>query len=104
MCKLVEGGEYVYTGTYPANCAGQRYKLTRFVIDLPSYQRKVLVEGMTGPDKGEAFVVSEATFANKFELVQPVVESLGVRAIPEPDMSDWHTGKVAGSYHKGSGV
>lgn len=102
MCKLIEGEEYVYTGTYPSNCAGQRYRLVRFVIDLPSYQQKVLVEGVTGPDRGKAFVLSEAVFANKFEIAPQVVESLGVRAMP-PDHSK-PVGKVAGAYHKGSGV
>jgi len=32
----------------------------RFVIDVPSYQEKVLVEALTGPDAGVMFTCSPA--------------------------------------------
>lgn len=110
MAKLVEGAEYIYIAAYPKTCQGNRYRLLRFVTDLPSYQQKVLVEGTTGPDTGACFVVSEATFANKFERVPEPTPTLGGGHIVQrasgagPVVVAEDVGKVAGEYHKGSGV
>lgn len=111
MCKLVKGAEYVYTSSYPEACRGHTYRLVRFVVDLPSYQRKVLVEAVTGPDSDSWFTVAEGIFAMKFSLKpQQVVDASDqyqpddgsgsetlVDAVVEPE-------RVAGAYTMGSGV
>ena len=99
MCKLVEGKDYTYIGAYPTSCHGHKYRLVRFVVDVPSYQKKVLVEGLTGPDMGAFFVLSEAAFAVRFasDTLSPSV------AVPLPQ-EPMPRGMVAGSYDRGSGV
>lgn len=68
-CPIIEGAEYVYIGELPVGCRGHRYLLHRGVIDVPSYQHKVLVEALTGEDKGLWFTCSLANFAIRYKLV-----------------------------------
>ncbi len=68
-CPIVEGAEYTYEAAIPAGCMGQRYKLHREVIDVPSYQRKVLVEALTGKDRGLFFTCTLQNFALRYKLV-----------------------------------
>lgn len=97
-CALIQGGEYVYTANYPEKCHGHRYRLSQFVTDVPSYQHKVLVQGLTGPDTGLYFTMAEGMFAAKFDHAK--IEA------PAPEtVVDMPADKgVAGTYHKGSGV
>lgn len=67
-CPLIEGGLYEYIHDLPKGCAGHHYRLHRLVKDVPSYQEKVLVEALTGKDKGLWFVCSEANFAIRYKL------------------------------------
>lgn len=103
VCKLVEGQEYTYASPHPISCHGHRYRLLRFVVDIPSYQKKVLVEGLTGPDIGAFFVLSEVTFAVRFdEVVGPPL--VAVPLPQEPVQRGIVAGKVAGKYDHGAGV
>lgn len=67
---IVEGADYVYVASIPAGCAGHLYRLHRTVIDVPSYQRKCLVEALTGKDQGELFVCTLHNFAIRYKLAE----------------------------------
>ena len=86
---LVEGGLYEYRAAHPEGCAGCLYRLHRIVLDVPSYQHKVLVEALTGHDAGLWFVCSVANFCTRY-----------VPAAPLPV----EPGKVAGYITQGSGA
>jgi phosphatidylethanolamine-binding protein (PEBP) family uncharacterized protein len=62
-----EGAVYLYRGTTPPKCRGHRYRILFFVLDVPSYQQKVCMEALTGPDKGLRFVCSEANFGDRYQ-------------------------------------
>lgn len=49
------------------------YKVLGFAFDYPSYQEKVLYQGLEGGDQGELFVCSLMDFALKFRP-EPVIE------------------------------
>lgn len=77
MFRIIAGRDYLYTGDLPKGCRGQRYHVHGFVLDVPSYQEKVLVEALTGRDRGLWFTCSPANFAQRYELApgqEPVVE------------------------------
>lgn len=67
------GKLYRFVHREPADCQGEHYRAVRLVTDVPSYQPKVLVEGVSGPDAGKWYVVSLAGFATRFQLV-PLIE------------------------------
>lgn len=69
--ELIEGETYIYTGLFPKGAAGHRYKLHRLVLDVPSYQRKVLVEALSGKDKGLWFVCSINNFSRRYRQATP---------------------------------
>ena len=64
--RIILGDTYIYVCDIPAGCKGKKYRVARFVIDVPSYQEKLLVEALEGPDKGMWFVVSPANFATRY--------------------------------------
>lgn len=63
---IVEGETYAYVGTIPKEACGHKYRVLRFILDVPSYQEKVLVEALTGRDRGIWFVCSPANFAQRY--------------------------------------
>ena len=65
--ELQEGAVYVYMGELPEWAKGQQYRFHRFVVDVPSYQMKVLVESLTAKDKGQWFVCSVANFCIRYQ-------------------------------------
>ncbi len=69
-CELVMGAVYRYISDSPKGCKGRLYRLHREVVDVPSYQRKVLVEALTGPDKGLWFTCVLTNFAMRYELAE----------------------------------
>jgi hypothetical protein len=83
--RIVEGRVYKYLSP-PAkgqlDCRGQLYKVVFFVRDVPSYQEKVVVQGLTGPDKGQRFACSLYSFATRFE---PAVEEIVTPTPVEPE-------------------
>ncbi len=64
---IAPGREYVYVNAIPAWAQGQRYRVLRFIWDVPTYQRKVLIEPLTGRDKGVWFCCSVANFVVRYE-------------------------------------
>lgn len=65
-------GDYIYICGIPADCVGHRYRVHRTVIDVcAAYQRKTLVEALSGPDLGEWFTVTPANFRVRFRPVTP---------------------------------
>lgn len=86
--NIVIGKTYRYTQGFPINCHGHLYVPLRMIKDVPTYQQKVLVEALTGPDKGELFVCSVNNFKIRYEEV------------PEEPIEE----KVAGTETTGSGV
>ncbi len=71
-CEIIEGGLYTYVRGIPECCHGERYRLHRRVLDVPSYQHKVLVEALTGPDKGLWFTCTLDNFSTRYELVKEI--------------------------------
>ena len=65
------GADYVYIGMYPPKCEGHLYRPHRYVLDVPTYQKKVLVEALTGKDKGLWFVCSLNNFKVRYRLAEP---------------------------------
>lgn len=64
---LIPGSEYVYKSHSNERFYGQIYIAHRVVTDVPSYQKKVLVEGRTGPDKGRWFTCTLNNFSIRFK-------------------------------------
>lgn len=71
--RIVERRVYRYSALYPAKCHDHLYRMVMFVEDVPSGQEKVVVEGLTGPDKGRRQSCSPLYFANHF---RPAVEEV----------------------------
>lgn len=60
-------GIYVYRGNYPENCVGCKYRvIASKVLDIPSYQHKVVVRGLDGPDKDRSFSCTVSYFWARF--------------------------------------
>lgn len=64
--KIKEGAVYEYTCHQPSGRFGAKYRVDRFIQDVPSYQWKVLVECLTGPDAGIWFTVSPSNFSYRY--------------------------------------
>lgn len=60
-------GIYVYANGYPVECIGRRYRVHRMVLDVPTYQRKVLIEALDGSDAGLWFVCSVSNFFHRYQ-------------------------------------
>ena len=60
-------GLYVYTGSLPKGCAGQKYRVHRRILDVPYMQIKVLVEAVSGQDAGLWFACGLANFAVRYK-------------------------------------
>lgn len=69
--EIVPGGLYTYECGIPAGVKGERYLVHRHVLDVPTYQRKVLVEALSGRDKGLWFTCSPSNFVHRYK---PYVE------------------------------
>ena len=67
--QMVEGEEYLYSAAWPAYATGKRYRLLRFVKDVPSYQVKCLVEALEGEDRGHWFICSIENFRTRYRPV-----------------------------------
>lgn len=69
--RIVEGATYVYEADLPPGCKGGHYKAVRFIKDVPSYQTKVLVECLSGKDRGLWFTCTPANFAQRYKPLCP---------------------------------
>lgn len=65
--SIFKGGVYSYHGL-PKDRQGHRYAVLDFVTDVPSYQHKVLVECLSGPDSGMKFTCSLDNFNRRYRL------------------------------------
>jgi hypothetical protein len=65
----VEEGIYEYVRGVPIECIGSHYRLICQVLDIPSYQHKLLVEAMDGPDAGLWFTCTVANFKMRYRKV-----------------------------------
>lgn len=61
---------YAYQAELPRGCKGHQYVPRRFVLDVPAYQQKVLVECLSGKDAGLWFVCSLMNFARRYRRVE----------------------------------
>ena len=85
-----EGGHYVYTASYPPHATGQRYLVRQFIQDVPSYQPRILIQCMSGKDKGILFV---STFNNFRIRYTPFVEAAEkIAAAVEPKVLNLRKG------------
>lgn len=67
---IVSGALYRYLLDMPAGCKGGIYRVERFVLDVPSYQEKILVHCVEGKDKGLWFTCAPWNFALRYERVE----------------------------------
>ena len=73
---IIAGRIYIYTALIPKGCKGERYKvLYEKVIAVPEYTKKVLVEAITGPDKGLIFVCSPWNFSTRYVLAEEEIDN-----------------------------
>jgi len=89
-------GVYLYCSAIPPGCKGHAYHLHGFVLDIPSRQQKVLVECLSGPDKGLLFVCSRENFRLRYkprdepaadlDSPPPVRSTHTSRPAPEPSV------------------
>lgn len=77
--RIEVGKEYVYVCGIPKGCAGERYKVIAFVLDVPSYQKKVLVQATTGKDLGLLFVCSQGNFVMRYKLTEEVPDASALK-------------------------
>ena len=62
------GRLYEYVGGIPIGCAGELYRPHRLVLDVPVYSWKVLVEALSGNDRGLWFTCSIDNFCRRYRL------------------------------------
>ena len=62
------GGTYAYVMEHPPGCKGHKYVPHCLVLDVPVYSWKVLVECISGPDKGLKFTCSPYNFQIRYRL------------------------------------
>lgn len=67
---IVPGRTYRYMLDRPPGCKGGIYRVERFILDVPSYQMKVLVQCVEGNDKGLWFSCTPWNFAQRYEEVE----------------------------------
>lgn len=62
-----KGAVYVYTSALPVGCQGGLYRVIDFLIDVPTYQPRVLVRCLAGKDAGLRFCTTEMNFARRYQ-------------------------------------
>lgn len=83
---IAPGVIYRYTCDLPRGCKDALYRVDRFVLDVPSYQQKVLVECLTVRDAGLWFTTTCANFAVRYAAVENT---------PVADRNEEETGEVS---------
>lgn len=74
--RILDGAVYRYTKELPLGCGGELYEVVRMILDVPSYQWKVLCRALTGRDRGLWFSCTPSNFAERYEYVCASVEAL----------------------------
>lgn len=75
VIRITPGKVYAFKGVAPKDCQGHFYRAVRMVKHVPVYQWHVLVECLTGPDKGEWYTCTEQNFGQKYRYLTPEEES-----------------------------
>lgn len=70
LSEIKEGRTYRYVNSVPKKCQGHLYVVLAFIPYVPVYQKLVLVEAMTGPDKGLLFCCSPHNFSTRYEQAE----------------------------------
>lgn len=70
MNEILLNRDYIYAAGIPKDCHGSRYRAHRRVVDVPTYQQKVLVEALDGPDAGLWFTCSVDNFSRRYKLAE----------------------------------
>lgn len=74
--EIITGGLYRYICKLPIyddagkphSCYGRLYEvIDSDVIDVPSYQRKILMRALDGPDQGLRFTITPSNFSYRYE-------------------------------------
>lgn len=66
--RILFGRVYIYATGFPVSRHGFRYRPLCEVLDVPSYQTKILVEALSGPDQGLKFTCTPENFSRRYEL------------------------------------
>lgn len=83
---LIPGRLYRYILDLPRGCKDGVYRLVRFILDVPSYQKKVLVCCIEGKDAGLWFTCTENNFAQRYELADlPPLAAVVLHGDPPPE-------------------
>lgn len=85
-------GTYKYISGIPKNCHGHLYYVHNMIIDVPSYQRKVLVEALSGPDRGLWFSCSPSNFAARYVLEKKDDDEQLLTPLEEKEIDNTHRG------------
>lgn len=72
-------GEYIYVGIKPEGCTGHTYRAHRIVLNIPTYQQQILMEGLTGQETGQWFTCTVQTLRTYFtkKIEEKVEDSNG---------------------------
>lgn len=83
-CRIVAGATYRYIRDLPVGCKDALYRVVQAeILDVPSYQKKVLVRGLTGKDAGLWFTCSLANFATRYERVKEPATPVAVERVAD---------------------
>jgi hypothetical protein len=82
--RIITGRDYLYACDYPAGRRGHVYTPVSFVLDVPSYQQKVLVRCKSGPDRGLRFVVTPSNFSYRYIMTPDPVKETATDAEASP--------------------
>ena len=75
--RITKGALYTYLPSWPEGCRGSIYKVLDFILDVPTYQRKVKVESLEGRDKGLKFTCTFANFASRYTILKGAENDVG---------------------------
>lgn len=81
--RIVPGKVYRYTNDLPRGCKDALYRVEAFILDVPSYQMKVLVLALTGKDAGLLFCCTPNNFAQRYAPHEPEPVSV-TEPMPQP--------------------
>lgn len=73
ICRIIPGAVYRFTSENPLikGCHNHLYRVLHLAMLVPVYQSCIVVEAMSGPDKGKVFCVTEINFALRYAPLSP---------------------------------
>lgn len=106
--RIIEGKTYRYIDQIPAGCKGQLYRVVKFACAIPVYRDEVVLEGISGPDKGNFFTCSPNYFSLRFrpmvDEIREVIEHSCNQYAPQIDHYTGTTKEEYSMISAGSGV